>query len=228
MIHRGKSSFPTIWGSMWCDSIEIADQPHASFVFFSTTFDGTMSLVISALSVRVICSNTLAAALASGNSNGIRIRHTAKDRQSQIDAAVAIYQDADQQTRRFAEWCEELARHQIDERLTYAVENAIAGPPITADVAAYTDRDKRERAKRKRDQTIRNFHDRYLAPEIDLGGMTALSLFHAATGLADHGSRYKRMPNMESAGEARLYGTMFGSAAAMKTRVANRLTELVS
>lgn len=78
-------------GRMWT----IAGEQHKPYLLVTTGHDGTRSLVCMFTAVRVVCNNTLSAALSDGRSPRITIRHTrnAQERVKQATRVVAAARD---------------------------------------------------------------------------------------------------------------------------------------
>lgn len=183
----------------------IAGDAFEAYMLISTGHDGASAVHIRSTSVRVVCQNTLNAALASkGAQHAYRLRHTRSlpDRMAEAAAALQMVTEAQ---RKLAAFLDQAAHTNAAQPDFVAVEAALFGP---AD-----DRGPRVKAN------VQRFR-RVVAVEAATYGPTFYSLTNGITGFADHvkagGVAFLNGDRTETLRERRMDSALFGSADAFK------------
>jgi phage/plasmid-like protein (TIGR03299 family) len=105
------------------ESQSVVDDKLASYLLLRTSHDGTASLECLLTSIRVVCNNTLTAALRS-TKNRVKVRHTASAKVN-IDEARRILGLAKDHFEEHSNRLTQLARVSVDDRFSQAFANAL-------------------------------------------------------------------------------------------------------
>jgi phage/plasmid-like protein (TIGR03299 family) len=151
--------------------VTIAGDAHRGYMLVTTGHDGAHAVNIRPTLVRVVCQNTLSAALAGGRSAlTFRIVHTRSLGERMAQAAQALTMVTEAQAR-MAEWLERAAVTRVEASDLEAVEVALFGPR--------DDRGPRVKGNAERFRRV-------VGVEVMRGGQNAYSLLQGVTGYADH------------------------------------------
>lgn len=175
----------------------------ANYLLLRTSHDGTASLECLLTSVRVVCWNTLTAALGR-NKNRVKVRHTASARVN-IAEAKRILGLASQHFGEHAERLNKLADAPIDKRFAYALVSAM-----------YPDRENQNntRARNARDEIISLYGGRQVGADQDAIRGTAYGLYNAFTEYLDHNTAPQRTNRTRrQVAETRFESTLYGGNA---------------
>ena len=191
-------------------AMTIAGDSFQTYMLITTGHDGAHAVNIQSTSVRVVCQNTLNAALAGRSAQSFRFVHT-RSLPERMAAASNALQFVSEQQRRLATFLERAAATDV-ERATYCeLEDQLFG------------------TEAERGPRVRNNLGRFrsvVGAEVARGGRTAYALVNGITGYADHA----RTMNLSTIAkrEARLESTIDGGAATFKAQGLAFVRQLVS
>ena len=184
-----------------------SDDRTKKYLLLMNTHDGSGALRCLFTPVRVVCSNTLNAALSSASQeDGISIRHTG-DIDHKLEQAERVLGSAirhyDQLAELFSRWrAERLSIRQAKDFFDQLVPEA----PDDAGIKT------RNRAERTRSELVDSFRR---GPGADLAGRTLWGAVNAVVDWTDHRS-FKRRPSATP--ESRLNHILYGSGRALKQK----------
>lgn len=205
----------------------VKNDPVKQYFLFKNGFDGSTNIEICFTDVRVVCNNTLTAALR-GASNIWRIRHT-----SSLHAQVEVVKETLLQQHKYAEAMAEAMQQMAARKMTgkeiekAATEIVMRQPKEVEDLLE----DGKElwetasQSQRKVVSKILELHDAGAGSEISGVRGTAYGLLNACTEYADHFKTIR--PGSRSFSEARFESLMMGSAHDFKTRAFDYIYALV-
>lgn len=181
---------------------------HETYLLFSTSHDGTRSYEYRLTQTRVVCQNTLSAALNRKSESKLRVRHT-KNAAGRIDDMHAVIADIRSQGEGVADTLRQLAQRKTTRETVTAVFDRL-----------YPIKDGEESSSR-RDNIIYDImarfesNDRNAFPEVR---GTAYNLLNAVTEYTDHYRSAQGGKRQESA--------MFGSGQALKSKALEVIVEV--
>jgi phage/plasmid-like protein (TIGR03299 family) len=181
------------------DDMRIAGEPWRRYILAALGHDGSSAVRIKTTSVRVVCANTLDAAIAERGGTTFTIRHT-RSLQERVAEARKLFAVTTESQRRLAEFLSRAAETRVSEQALAAVEEDLFGKP--------EDRGPRIATK------VGAFK-RILGAEVRRNDQTAYSVLNAITGYVDHvrsGDSRSRNSNEERRFEA----TQFGAGPGVK------------
>lgn len=190
----------------------IGDDKHQSYLLFETSHDGSRAATAKLTDVRVVCQNTLNAAL-SGNGSNLRIRHT-KSAQERFDAAVRMIGNTVVTAKQLGEKLELLANKLVTKETYEAVLSELF--PTPAEDKSKASKTRHENILLEIAQNLKS-NDKGAFPE---QAGTAYALFNSITNYVDHARANRSsdlLPNAD-AGQLRSMSAMFGSGAEIKER----------
>lgn len=192
----------------------IAGDEYRAFMLITTGHDGSHAVRIRSVTTRVVCMNTLDAALAEKRGGGLAtfsIRHTASlpERMAQASRALAMVSESQ---RRMAAWLEAAAVTAVKaEELDRLVNRLFGkaderGPRVKINVARFRG---------------------VLGGEVARGGATAYSVLQGVTGYADH-ERVREFSTREGAERRFDTSVIEGQGVTLKAEAFAFLDELVT
>ena len=213
----------------WCLAkfslgMKVAGDEHILYVLFSTSFDGTIATRIVATFTRVVCWNTISAALTQADSEKayISIRHNvdlsnpavradASERFAQIISEFEAYKDLGEALAGVR-----LAKHQVEGLfLSLVIEKAAGNDNVKAEAPT-------GRARAALERLLQSYED--TLAEGTQGG-TAWAALQGVTRYVDH-NRTVRDTAGEGKEAAKFASSFFGSGAALKREAVQRLAEI--
>lgn len=193
-------------GSLFIDSRP--DDTTDRYVMLTKGHDGLNSIMVQAVSVRVVCQNTLSAALR-GATHQLKIRHTASY-ESKLDQAQKTLKLVNGYYDDLQSVMNELDKQKVTVKQAAAFTVKLLPETKVGKVVV--------RHEAAREEIVRLF-------QAGKGnrGETRYDLLQGVTEYADHSSRVKTK-NESAPGERRFASTMFGTGALLKQRALNMLT----
>jgi phage/plasmid-like protein (TIGR03299 family) len=197
------------------------------YVLFANSHDGSAALRVLATTVRVVCANTLNAALSEAK-HTIHIRHT-RGLPSQVASAKQALQALALNTKEFETQVKQLANRTMtrEELRSFFVEayTIKLGRPIPINPTDEAE----EKTRQKALETVAGWlstmeREQQKLPSIRGSAWVALN---AVTNWADHGRTVRVAKKAESAEDARNYSNLFGTSAAFKGQVLQKALTLV-
>ena len=196
-------------------AIKVLDDKQYDYLLLSTTHDGTGAFVSSLTRIRVVCWNTLSAAINNECSPRYAIRHTdgAEMRISEARSALSA-------SRKYGEnltnWLTSMAKQSVDKRFVEGFLSAVIPPNKEGKVTA--------QAKKTRERIADLIYGGQIGSDSDAvmknGQPTAYGVYNAFTqwGETDRTIRCRTQADGEKrdVGEARMDTVMFGSFAKMR------------
>jgi phage/plasmid-like protein (TIGR03299 family) len=176
---------------------------HDTFLLFKTSHDGSLAAVCKLTDVRVVCQNTLNAALRNGGDAEIKIRHT-KTAQERLDMALRLIASGRKTATALAEKMRQLAEKRVTKETMQDVLSRLFPHADNGDMPTKT---------KNNIMDILNLYesnDQNAFPEIR---GSAYNLLNACTEYAD---KY-RTAKGEDQNEARAKSALFGSGETFKT-----------
>jgi phage/plasmid-like protein (TIGR03299 family) len=175
------------------------------FLLLSNTHDATSSLQVKLTPVRVVCNNTLTAALAKGAS--IRIRHD-QDMQARLEQAKELLGLVERGYRVLEVLFRRMASSKLNQQQAAAYFAQVFPDPASANPKA------RKQAATRRQWAMHFFHEGQGNREPPVRD-TLWAAYNGVTELIDHGKPNALTPDFTS---RRLHSIWFGAGAAMKQR----------
>lgn len=175
----------------------------ANYLLLRTSHDGTASLECLLTSIRVVCDNTLTAAM-NRNKNRVKVRHT-KSAKVNIDEAKRVLGIAQEHFAEHRERLEKLASVSIDARFVEAFTKAL-----------YPDQENRNNTRMdKARNSIRSlFNGRQAGADHKAIKGTAYGLYNAYTEYLDHETGPESSSRSDrQVAESRFESTLYGSNA---------------
>jgi phage/plasmid-like protein (TIGR03299 family) len=179
------------------EDMRIAGEPWRRYVLGALGHDGGSAIRWKTTSVRVVCANTLDAAIAERGGTTFSIRHTASLHE-RLREARRVFEATTEAQRRLAEFLSRAAETRVSDAALAAVEEDLfgkvedRGPRIATKVGAFK---------------------RILGAEVVRNDQTAYSVLNAITGYVDHvrsGDSRSRNSNEERRFEATQFGAGVG------------------
>lgn len=190
----------------------IGGDKHQSFLLFETSHDGTRAATARLTDVRVVCQNTLNAALA-GNGSNLRIRHT-KTAQERFDAAVRMIGNTVVTAKELQAKLERLANKSLTKETLQSIMAELFPAPTE---------DKGKASKTRHENILleiaQNLKSNDKGAFSEQAG-TAYALFNSITNYVDHAKASRANDLMPGAKpeQLRSLSAMFGSGAELKER----------
>lgn len=190
-------------------SMNVGDDMHQSFLMFATGHDGSLSFQFRTTNVRVVCQNTLSAALSSESAAKLNIRHTknSMNRVADVQATLASIQN-DVKT--------------VEQRLRFLASRRMDRETVTTVLDRLFPKSKgddKTESSTKRNNILADVlklyesNDNNAFPE---QAGTAYALLNACTAYTDHVRSSKN--------DQRALSAMWGSGDALKTKALEVLT----
>jgi len=193
--------------------IDGTDDVSKSYLLFATSHDGSLSTICKLTSIRVVCNNTLTAALRGVDKSAIRIKHTVSAKQKLEDAKVLI-QQAGVNIQNLNEKLNELAKRKVDGTIAKNVFARVFGK----DWAEST----RKTNKAAQIAELFERNDNNAFPEIR---GTAFNLLNGFTEYADHYSSVRKTSGRGETEQVRVENALFGSAEKLKQDALDAILE---
>lgn len=199
-----------IWAqALFSDNLTVAGDQHKARLLMTTSFDSTSATINKATLTRVVCNNTLDAAVADGGKSVIRTRHNTKFDAAKVGAELARIAEG------FATYKtmgEAMAQTELSIAETSNFFKAVLDIPFNAK--------EDEISKRKLNQfgALRQAYQETLREGTQ--PKTAWTALNAVTRYVDHA---KTTRGGASEDEARLLSAQFGGGAALKTKAVQLL-----
>jgi len=192
-----------IWAmAKYNGDVTVAGERHLARVLMSTTFDGTGATINKMSMVRVVCNNTLDAALAGGKNATVRTRHNTKFNAERVGQELS---ELAQSVVQFKAMGDAMAAHHM------------SGEEISAFFKLTLDIDPNEAQGDLSTRKLNQFSDltRAYHTSVREGAEkgTAWAALQAITRYVDHDRGTRQS---EHAGEAKVLSAQFGSGAALK------------
>lgn len=207
----------TVWALAQAGSVDyVKGDPVNKYFLFKNGFDGNSHIEILFTNIRVVCNNTLSAAL-KGAQNGWRIRHTSNlhDQMVAVEAAIHAQQS---HSERMQEMMGLLSKVKVNEYdLKQLTANIVLSAPVEAeDLEGEDVMENLTNFQKRTVDKILELHESGAGADIPGVRGTAYGLLQAHTEYADH-FRIVR-PGERSFSEARFESIMMGGAHQFKTR----------
>lgn len=185
------------------------------FHLFANAHDGSASFQVLPTSVRVVCRNTLTAAV-NGAKRSIKVPHRA-NLPERVRAALQALQASDAEQATFGDAVRQLARVTLDESdvrdfFLRLYQREYATIPTAAEAAA----DKAKARARDKAQRVVGAWLANMESELNPGAPTAWKALNAVTQWADHDRTVRVTSNAGTVRDARTFGNLFGDAADFK------------
>jgi phage/plasmid-like protein (TIGR03299 family) len=196
------------------ESQKIVDDTLKSYLLLRTSHDGTASLECLLTSIRVVCHNTLTAALRA-TKNRVKVRHTASAKVN-IDEARRILGLAKDHFEEHANRLNQLAAVKVDDRFAKAFSAAL-----------YPDAENRNntRAQNARRDILGLFHGGQAGANQEATNGTAYGLLNAMTEYLDHRTSPERTTKTRrEVAENRFASTLWGNHAAKRQQAFDLLS----
>jgi phage/plasmid-like protein (TIGR03299 family) len=191
--------------------INVAGDKHVARLLMTTAFDGTMATINKATMTRVVCNNTLNAALAGGSKGVIKTRHNAKfdavkvsEQLGDIVSSIAAYK----------EMGDAMVKVEMKKDVVEKYFRKLLSIPYEAtDKGIIT----------RKLNTLNDLHSAYCdTVKEGTAENTAWCALNAVTRYVDHSRTVRDTGNGE--GEARFLSSQIGSGATMKEQAVKLLT----
>lgn len=183
---------------------------HKARLLMTTSFDSTAATINKATMTRVVCNNTLDAALADGGKSIVRTRHNTKFDPARVQRELAAIASGFDQYKAMAE---AMARTSLDAGETGKFFKSILDIPFNA-----TEKDI---SGRKLNQFNALNHAYQTTLREGAKPLTAWAALNAVTRYVDHDRAVQKGGNTPD--EARVLSTSFGSGAALKAKAVQLL-----
>jgi len=182
--------------------MRVADDDYFQYMLLTSGHDLYGSIQLLPTNVRVVCQNTLTAAISGAKAGSrVKISHIKGSMDTKLAQAREAFKVTTEANRRMAEWLEKAATTKLTEANEKALVEGIFGPLDDDDVHA---------TKRLAATNFRKI----LAAEQERGGKTAYSAINTITGFADHTLRYNG--DDATRAESRMLSVIEGSAEKFK------------
>lgn len=162
------------------------DDTVRKYLLLSNSHDGNSAISVKFTPIRVVCQNTLTAALSEGETT--RIKHITSmyrklDVQLLVENIMLVYQSIEGKFK-------EMAQHKMSRKKLNQYFNSIYPVIDIKDVKTVSQMDKREINIGIQNQLIRNFEEGFGVKELGIGG-TLWAAYNAVTQHVDHPVNYK-------------------------------------
>ena len=223
-----------VWALSTAGTVEhVENDPIEQYFLFKNSFDGSTNLQICFTNVRVVCNNTLTAALRNAK-NMWAIRHTS-NLHEQVELAKQAFTGQKHNAQELGAIMRRMASMPVTgDELKNLVAEIVRGEAIDAEDVleerANTELEKMinglTRHQEKITDKILELHESGAGADIPGVRGTLYGVLNAFTEYADH---YKTIrPGERSMEEARFESLMMGSAQAFKARAFNHLAEMAA
>lgn len=197
----------------------VKDDQLDQYLLISNSHDGSSALEILPTTIRVVCNNTLTAALAR-QKNRITIRHTSNHAE-QIEQAKYVLSQADSTFAKTARLFNSMAEQKIDARFASAFLQAMFPDPADPDAS-------NTRAAKTREH-IRHLYNGYQpGADQDATKGTAYGLLNATTDYISHARTVRTTDNAPTKAEARMSSVIYGSGAQLRDRATGLLARALN
>lgn len=185
---------------------------HQTFLLVATSHDGSLAFTSTLTDVRVVCNNTLTAALGSTNAKAdgkLKVRHTSRG-YDKLNQAQQLIQGTIQSAESLKDKLRKLAHAPLTRETLTAIVDRLFPKPTDENVST-------TRRDRMLSSVLAKFeaNDRNYFPE-QRG--TAYALLNAITDHTDHERGTRRPDDTVSEGSARAESALFGSGAKLKSQ----------
>lgn len=220
----------TVWALSQAGTVEYVNgDPTNKYFLFKNAFDGSSAIEICFTDVRVVCNNTLSAAL-NGATNTWRIRHTAA-----MHGQLGAIREAILRQQAHGEAMKEVMAHLANRELSTremleTVAKTVINDVKDADDVVTEDHDILAEVTNQQRTTITKIVDLFESGAgMELKGVrgTAYGLLQAFTEYTDH-FRTSRATEGRSKEEARFESILMGAAADFKVRAFNNILALAA
>lgn len=206
-LRNGKIIFMTV---KLPDDAMVGDDKIEKYILLSTSHDGTRSLQIRWTPVRVVCMNTLGAALRTGTDSMMSIRHT-KNYQTKVSQVREVLG----MTNHYYKVMEEEYNRLLDTQFNHGQMQALTEQLVPAEGKVHT------RTKNKRNKLLELFHTGRGQAAV---ANTKWAAYNAVTEYADHFATTHKV-NGTTEKEARMSSAVYGAGSNLKQRAFNILKE---
>lgn len=200
-----------------------ADQ-HETYLLFTTSHDGSMSVISKITTVRVVCQNTLSWALNEAGKAMLKVKHT-KNVTSRLEMAAEVMQGVRQDTGSLAEKLKLLSTRTLTKETTQVILDRLFPKPKRDSQELVRDNNRRENVLAKVLE-LYELNDNNAYPQIR---GTAYNLLNAVTEYTDHLRGTRLTTDRKDAGYtvpmARAENTLFGSGNALKSKALDVILE---
>lgn len=219
----------TVWAMAQAGTVEfVKNDPTIQYFLIKNGFDGMQNIEICFTNVRVVCNNTLTAALR-GASNVWRVRHTSS-LHDQMDAVQGAIFSQKKHAEAMRVVMDRLISFPLtQEEIARATAEIVMGDIKDAEALLEEGQDILESATNHQRKTVRQIlelHESGAGTDIPGVRGTAYGLLNACTEYADH-FRIVR-PGERSLQEARFESIMMGSAHAFKARAFDHILSIAA
>ena len=121
------------------EDAEVQGDPIQRYILIYQSHDGSTPIVVAATSVRVVCWNTLSAALSQAGDNRISIRHTVNAEQRVAEAIKAVQKSKEIFETEHKLWTS-MARETVDQRFVKAFVEALYPNPKGAKITKHAEK----------------------------------------------------------------------------------------
>lgn len=181
------------------EGMQVGDDEFHQYMLLTTGHDLYGSIQVLPTNVRVVCNNTLTAALGAGRNGRVKISHM-PGMESKLKQARDAFRITTESNRRMKEWLETLTTVKVaDTRLDAVVDGIF--DPVDEDTGS------------KRRVAVDRFRLIYAA-ESERSGKTGYALVNAFSGYADHALTYNGDPDQRA--ESRMRSVIDGAAEKFK------------
>ena len=165
----------TVWLLAKLDQMKLAGDETDNYLCFANTHDGSGSVKVCVTPIRVVCNNTLNAAL-SGTKRIFRMRHTTNV-DKRIDEAKEVLGLAARYQVELADFAEAMAKKKLEDNQLKAILNSIFDPKAEKPT---------DLQKRNAEECKQAFYICYAAPDIAKFQGTAWGAINAMSDLVGH------------------------------------------
>jgi len=185
------------------DDAKVGDDKIEKYILLSTSHDGSKSLQVRWTPVRVVCMNTLGAALRTGADSMMTVRHT-KNYQTKVGQVREVLQLTDH----YYKVMEEEYNRLLDEQFSTSQMQTLTEQLITSEGEAST------KTKNNRNKVLELFHTGRGQAAV---ANTRWAAYNAVTEYVDHYATTRKVGDT-TAGEARMNSVIFGAGAGSKLK----------
>jgi len=204
-LRDGKIIFMTV---KFPDDAMIGDDKVEKYVLLTTSHDGSLSLQIRWTPVRVVCMNTLGAALRGDTNSMMKIRHT-KNYRTKVEQARQVLQLTDH----YYKVMEEEYNRLLDEQFSTAQMQTFTEQLLPSDGEAST------KTKNNRTKIVELFHTGRGQKAV---ANTRWAAYNAVTEYVDHYATTRKCGDTTE-GEARMNSAILGAGSNLKQKAFNIL-----
>lgn len=194
----------------FADELTVAGDAHKARLLLTTSFDGTMSTIAKATTVRVVCDNTLSAAIAPGaEKSDVRIRHSTRFDAARAARELSQIVDGFEKFKAMGDAMAKADMSRVDLSNYFKALLAIPFDTKASDIST---------RKMNQFESLKDAYGRTVMEGTKPG--TQWAALNAVTRYVDHD---KSTRGGDNANEARVLSAEFGSGAAMKQKAVQLL-----